>query len=48
MLEPQNDTPGLGDFIRIAWAQSDQAGHCAKAGQLLHRLMRRTIFTDAD
>ena len=48
MLESQNDTPGLGDFIGIAWAQSDQAGHRAKTGQLFNRLMRRTILTDAD
>ena len=48
VLELQDDTPGLGDFVGIAGAQSDQAGHCAQTGELLHRLVRRAILTDAD
>ena len=40
--------PGFGHFVGVARAQHDQARNGAQRDQLLHRLVRRAVFADAD
>ncbi len=42
------DLPGFDCFAGIGRAEDDKIRHGAQAGELLNRLMRRTVFADCD
>ncbi len=48
IVELDEDPPGLDDLVRVGRSEDEEAGHGTERRQLLHGLMRRPVFADAD
>ncbi len=48
MMKLHDDLPCFGHFVGVGRAAHDEAGDRPQGCQLLDRLMRRTVFADAD
>ncbi len=48
VLLAERHPPGLGDLVRVAGADHVEAGHRAQRGELLDRLVGRSVLAEAD